>query len=97
MAAARGVFNCSRVRGPACSIFCSISTPPTPLAISWNGAGPLSQSPLESDVIIPLLRRRARLERGLFTHLQGPLGVQKAVKLDKFGYEPGPAGLVAGA
>ena len=31
----------------------------------------------------------------LLAHIQSPFGVQKAVKLDKFGYEPGPAGLMA--
>jgi hypothetical protein len=36
-------------------------------------------------------------ERGLPANLQGPLGVQKAVKLDELGHESGPAGLVAGA
>ena len=56
------------------------------------------QDPPTSDFMISSLSaRRARLEHGLFTHLQDPLGVQKAVKLDKFGHEPGPAGLVARA
>jgi hypothetical protein len=36
-------------------------------------------------------------KRSFLTQLQEPLGIQKAVKLDKFGHEPGPAGLVAGA
>ncbi len=39
-----------------------------------------------------LIVRCALLERGPFTFLQGPLGVQEPVKLDGFGYEPGPAG-----
>ena len=35
-------------------------------------------------------------KRGLPAHLQGPRGIQGTVKLDQFGHEPGPAGLMAG-
>jgi len=34
---------------------------------------------------------------GFPAHLQDPLGIQETVKLYKFGHEPGPTGLVAGA
>ena len=36
-------------------------------------------------------------ERGLLAQLQDLLGIQDAVKLDQFGHEPRPAGLMAGA
>ena len=36
-------------------------------------------------------------ERGLSAYFQGPLGIEEAVKLDEFGHESGPAGLVTGA
>ncbi len=35
-------------------------------------------------------------EPGLFATFQGALGIQKAVKLDEFGHESGPASLMAG-
>jgi hypothetical protein len=35
-------------------------------------------------------------ERGPSAQFQAPLGIEEAVKFDKFGNESGPAGLVAG-
>jgi hypothetical protein len=94
-------FKPCRVRGPGYSIICSINTLPS-LAGPCHPSGgmrraPESQDPPESDFINLLSALGALLERGLFTPLQEPFGVQKAVKLDKLGHEPGPAGLVAGA
>ena len=34
---------------------------------------------------------------GLLACIQGPLGIQNAVKLDELGHQPGPTGLMAGA
>ena len=96
-----GVFSRARVRGPGCCMLCSIkhtSKPRWPLpSLRWNEAGPKVRTRPSQTLLYLLSARRARLERGLFTHLQDPLGVQEPVKLDKFGHEPGPAGLVAGA
>ena len=101
MAAARGVLICARVRGPGGCILCSIKHPSKPRwplpSLRWQEAGPKVRTRPSQTLLYPLSARRAPLERGLFTPLQGPLGVQKPVKLDKFGHEPGPAGLVAGA
>ncbi len=36
-------------------------------------------------------------ERGLSAHFQHPLGIEEAVKLDEFGNQSGPAGLVTSA
>ena len=66
-------------------------------SLRWNEGGPKVRTPPSQTLLYFLSARRALLERGLFTHLQGPLGVQEPVKLDGFGHEPGPAGLVAGA
>src|SRR5690349_21446585 len=40
---------------------------------------------------------RSTDECGLSAHLQGPLGIQRTVKLDQFGNQAGPASLMASA
>ena len=95
IAAARGVFSRARVRGPGGCMLCSIkhtSKPRWPLPSLGGMRRALKSGPAQSDFILHSCARRALLERGLFTHLQGPLGVQEPVKLDGFGHEPGPAG-----
>lgn len=53
---------------------------------------------LTAPVVSSLPSGAPRLsERGLPAHLQGPLRVQGAVKLNDLGHESGPSGLVAGA
>jgi len=37
------------------------------------------------------------MKGGLLANFQGALGIHRAIKLDELGYQPGPAGLMAGA